>query len=145
MATKLDMDLVRKFMEFKGITIEEFAWERADDLSYIIANRPLNEDEKRQLLGRNRSTASTIEHKIRKEMQDAKDTADKAAYKEKIQSGAATWKQIDGAWYVLVKGDKLEPGAVIEVEKKNGSKSEVLIKSVKIDTEIGTLYKVTNI
>ena len=66
---------------------------------------------------------------------------EKIAYHKKIEDGIPTWRYSDGRWVILIKEKEVEPGTIVTVEKKDGSKEEVKIGSAVGRVSEGTYYK----
>jgi hypothetical protein len=74
------------------------------------------------------------ENRITMDMNAAKrikaEAEEKAAFAAKMQAGCAVWRNLGGEWLVQVTGQDVQVGDMIEVERKNGTKSEQIVKKI---------------
>ena len=54
----------------------------------------------------------------------------KAAFEQKLASGAIVWRKVGGDWLVQVTGREVAVGDLIEVERRSGEKSKQTVKHV---------------
>lgn len=63
-------------------------------------------------------------------------------FEEKLAAGAAVWRKISGEWLVQVTGQEVKEGDVIKVERRDGSTSDELIKSIVTKNDDGIFARV---
>lgn len=76
------------------------------------------------------------------EAKEKKAAADaKAAFEAKLEAGTAVWRKVSGEWMIQVTGQEVNVGDIVEVERKDGSKSKHVISKIATKTEEGTFCK----
>lgn len=86
------------------------------------------------------------EHRVKVALADAKRSAAKEKakreFEQKLASGAAVWRKISGEWLVQVTGQEVKEGDIIKVERRDGSTSDELIKSIVTKNDDGIFARV---
>ena len=62
----------------------------------------------------------------------------KPLLKQKLEAGTAVWRKVSGEWMIQVTGQEVNVGDIVEVERKDGSKSKHVISKIATKTEEGT-------
>ncbi len=74
---------------------------------------------------------------------EAKRVADaKKALMEKLASGAAIWRKVGSEWMVQVTGQEVKVGDILDVERKDGTVAQVIVKSIAATRPDGIYCKV---
>lgn len=74
--------------------------------------------------------------------EEARARADKKAFEEKLAGGAAVWRKVSGEWLVQITGQGVKEGDIVKVERKDGSTSDELIRSIVTTNESGIFARV---
>lgn len=86
------------------------------------------------------------EYRVKVALADAKRSAAKEKakreFEQKLASGAAVWRKISGEWLVQVTGQEVKEGDIIKVERRDGSTSDELIKSIVTKNDDGIFARV---
>lgn len=86
------------------------------------------------------------EWRVKSALTEAKEKAAKERAKQeleqKLAKGAAVWRKISGEWLVQVTGREVREGDIIKVEKRDGSTSDELIKSIVTKNDDGIFARV---
>ncbi len=82
-----------------------------------------------------KTALSEVKEKVAKEKA-------KKEFEQKLASGAAVWRKISGEWLVQVTGQEVKEGDVIKVERRDGSTSDELIKSIVAKNDDGIFARV---
>lgn len=90
----------------------------------------------------NRSEEGRVKLALIEAMEEAKAKADKKAFEEKLAGGAAVWRKVSGEWLVQITGQGVKEGDIVKVERKNGSASDELIRSIVTTNENGIFARV---
>lgn len=90
----------------------------------------------------NRSEEGRVKLALIEAMEEAKAKADKRAFEEKLAGGAAVWRKVSGEWLVQITGQGVKEGDIVKVERKNGSTSDELIRSIVTTNENGIFARV---
>ena len=90
----------------------------------------------------NRSEEGRVKLALIEAREEAKAKADKRAFEEKLAGGAAVWRKVSGEWLVQITGQGVKEGDIVKVERKNGSTSDELIRSIVTTNENGIFARV---
>jgi hypothetical protein len=90
----------------------------------------------------NRSEEGRVKLALIEAREEAKAKADKKAFEEKLAGGAAVWRKVSGEWLVQITGQGVKEGDIVKVERKNGSTSDELIRSIVTTNENGIFARV---
>ena len=90
----------------------------------------------------NRGTQSSIKRELAEAQARARKAEEKKAFAQKMQAGAAIWRKVGIEWLVQVTGREVEAGEMIEVERRDGSKSLHLIRSIVTQNDNGIFCRV---
>mgnify|MGYP000878757063 CR=1 FL=1 len=86
------------------------------------------------------------EYSVNLYLQNAKEKAARRKAKEelaeKLANGTAIWRRISGEWLVQITGKKVEKGDIVKVEKRDGTTSDELIKSIVTQNSDGIFARV---
>lgn len=90
----------------------------------------------------NRSEEGRVNLALIEAREEAKARADKKAFEEKLAGGAAVWRKVSGEWLVQITGQGVKEGDIVKVERKDGSTSDELIRSIVTTNENGIFARV---
>ncbi len=90
----------------------------------------------------NRSEEGRVKLALIEAREEAKAKADKKAFEEKLAGGAAVWRKVSGEWLVQITGQGVKEGDIVKVERKDGSTSDELIRSIVTTNENGIFARV---
>jgi len=86
------------------------------------------------------------ERRVKNALAEAKDAVAredaKRALEQKLEKGACIWRKISGEWLVQVTGQEVEVGDMVKVERKDGTVSDELVKTIVATTDEGTFVRV---
>jgi len=86
------------------------------------------------------------ERRVKNALADAKDALAredaKKALEQKLEKGACIWRKVSGEWLVQVTGQDVEVGDIIKVERRDGTVSDELVKTIVATTDEGTFVRV---
>lgn len=75
-----------------------------------------------------------IESRIDRDLYDAKAAKRaedrKKALAAKLSAGTAVWRKVGDEWLIQVTGREVEAGDMIEVERRDGSKSQQIVRAI---------------
>ncbi len=128
---------VREIAELTGRTEEQVGAELS--LNSVLIDRNPNRYEWTAL-------SRQEERKVKNALAEVKESIaiEKAREElnQKLASGTAVWRKISGEWLVQITGQDVEVGDIIQVEKRDGSTSDELIKSIVTKNNDGTFVRV---
>lgn len=90
----------------------------------------------------NRSEEGRVNLALIEAREEAKARANKKAFEEKLAGGAAVWRKVSGEWLVQITGQGVKEGDIVKVERKDGSTSDELIRSIVTTNENGIFARV---
>src|SRR5690554_3440601 len=90
----------------------------------------------------NRSEERRAKNALAEARENAAKEKAKKEFEQKLASGAAVWRKISGEWLVQVTGQEVKEGDVIKVERRDGSTSDELIKSIVTKNDDGIFARV---
>lgn len=121
---------IRKIAEFTGKSEEQVAKEL--DMKDVSG----------KWTAYNRREENRVKTALRKAEEQVAREKEQKEFEEKLAAGTAVWRRVSGEWLVQVTGQEVKEGDIVTVERRNGTSSDELIKSIVTKNDQGIFARV---
>lgn len=122
--------------------IEQIAALQGLDENTVAKNLKIKMTGRDEWTAFNRREQSNVINALYEAKQKAAKAASEAAFKSKLSSGAIVWRKIYGEWMIQITGREVSEGDIVTAERRDGTKSDVMVKEIVAKNAEGIFARV---